>query len=192
MKILKLKIIVLFCLVSMICTGQKCKNSKRTFKRAKKHLIEDEIIKATKFRVLFSKFSKAATVNFVKSDKGYYLSLMFGREFGARVDIMDDNPLVVQFINDSIMTIYPDRSTPGKFTLPVTMEVNKPFYKVDHKQLELFASQPIHYVKIYFTSDKVSEKNRGLDDSGTFFDFEILNERFQSNLLDAANCMLQL
>ena len=191
MNSVKLKIVLLFCLASIACMGQNCKNSKKATKKAKKHLVDEEVIKATKPRLMFSKFSKGAFANFAKSDQGSYLALVFGREFGKRMDIMTDNPLVIQFKNDSIIKLYPDRPSIGKFTLPVTTEVNKPFYKVSDDQLELFASQPIRYVKIYFTSDKVPENNRGIDDLGTFFDFEILNERYQSNLIEAANCMLQ-
>jgi hypothetical protein len=192
MKTLKLKIVLLFCLVSMVCMGQKCKNSKKVSRKAKKHLVEETIIEATKYRRLFSKFSQAAATGLVKSNEGYYLSLLLVREFGRRIDIMDDNPLVIQFKNDSIVTLYPDKSILGKFTLPVTTEINRPFYRVDRKQLELFAAQSIFHVKIYFTSDKVSENKQGVDDLGTFFDFEILNEHYQSNLIDAANCMLRL
>lgn len=191
MKLLKLKFFLMFSLFSMACIGQNCKYSKKMIKKAKKHLIEEKVVKATKPKAMFKKFSQAAGFNFVKSDKGYYLSLTLVREFGKRVDIMDDNPLVVQFKNDSIIILYPNRSTPGKFTLPVTTEINRPFYKVNPGQLELFGSQLIHYVKVYFTSDKVSEDKRGVDDLGIFFDYEILNEHYQSNCIEPANCILQ-
>jgi len=191
MKLLKLKFFLVFFLFSMACIGQNCKYSKKMLKKAKKHLVEEKIIKATKPKAMFKKFSQAAGFNFVKSDVGYYLSLMLVREFGRRIDIMDNNPLVVQFKNDSIVILYPNRSTPGKFTLPVTTEINKPFYKVNLAQLELFASQPIFHVKVYFTSDIVPEGKRGVDDLGTFFDYEILNDRYQSNCIESANCILQ-
>jgi len=191
MNTLKLKLILLFCLITITCIGQDCKNSKKMSKKAKKHLVDEEIIKATNFKVLFKKLTQVAIINFVKSNEGYYLSMQLSREYGRRIDIMKENPLIVQFKNDSIITLYPNKSILGKFSIPVTVEFNKPFYKVSPEQLELFASQPIGYVKIYFTSEKVSENKRGIDNIGTFFDYEILNERYQANLIDLANCILQ-
>ncbi len=188
---LKLKLFLLLFLISMTCMSQNCKYPKKMSKKAKKHLVEENILKATQFRTLFSKFSHAAATNLVKSDKGYYLSLIFNRDMGRRVDILDTNPLVFQFKNDSVLILYPDRSNFGKFTIPVTLEVNKPFYKISPTQLEQLATQDIIHVKIYFTSDKVREEKLGTDDLGTFFDYEILNERYQSNLIEAANCILQ-
>ncbi len=192
MSTLKLKMVLLFCLVSMTCMSQKCKNSKKMHRRAQKHFVEEKIEKATKPKPMFSKFSQAGSSTFVRSTNNYYLGFVLAREFGRRIDIMDDNPLVIQFKNDSIITLYPNRSVLGKFSLPVTIEVNRPFYKVSRKQLELFALQPILHVKVYFTSDKVSEEKRGVDDLGTFFDYEILNKNFQSNCINTANCILQL
>ncbi len=186
----RFKFVVLFFLFSVVCIGQKCKYSKKVLKRAKKH-ISKEVIKSTKPRAMFSKFSQAASTSFIRSNNEYYLGLVLVREFGARVDIMDNNPLVFQFKNDSIIVLYPDKSTPGKFTLPVTTEINKPYYKINREQLDLFASQPIVHVKVYFTSDKVADSKRGVDDLGTFFDFEILNDRYQSNCIESANCILQ-
>jgi len=188
---LKFKLLVLTFLVSMTCMSQNCKNSKKMSKKAKKHLVEENILKATPMRSLFSKFSHGAATNLVKSDKGYYLSLLFNRDMGRRVDILDTDPIVFQFKNDSVIIVYPDRSHFGKFTVPVTLEVNKPFYKISAKQLEQLATQAIIHVKIYFTSDKVPEEKRGKDDIGTFFDYEILSERYQSSLIEAANCILQ-
>ena len=184
------KLAVLFCLFSIACIGQKCKYSKKVLKRAKKH-ISKEVIRSTKPRAMFSKFSQAASTSFIRSSDEYYLGLVLVREFGARVDIMEDNPLIFQFKNDSIIALYPDKSTPGKFSLPVTTEVNKPYYKVNQEQLDLFASQPIVHIKVYFTSDKVADGKRGVDDLGTFFDFEILNDRYQTNCIESANCILQ-
>ncbi|NER11937.1 hypothetical protein GWK08_00660 [Leptobacterium flavescens] len=188
---LKITFLLCFSLVSFICPAQNCKSNKKMERKAKKHLVEDEIIKATKLRQLFSKFSQAASTNLVKTDKGYYLRLQLVRELGRRIDIMKDNPLVLQFKNGEIITLYPDRDLPGKFTLPATTEFNRPFYIVSTEQLEQFAKHPISQVKIYFTSEKVPEDKRGVDDLGTFFDYEILSERYQNNLVEAANCMLQ-
>ncbi|WP_394747748.1 hypothetical protein [Spongiimicrobium salis] len=190
MNTLKWNSILLFFFVSIVCSGQNCKYSKKVAKKAKKQLSE-EIVKATKPKALFSKFSQAASASFIKSNKGYYLGLVLAREFGARVDIMKNNPLLVQFQNDSIVTLYPGKDTPGKFTLPVTTEINKPYYKITEEQLELFSSQRIRHIKVYFTSDKVAKNNRGEDDLGTFFDFEVLKERYQSNCIAPANCLLQ-
>lgn len=192
MSTLKLKIVLLFCLVSLTCMGQKCKYSKKMVRKASKHLVNEKVLKATKFRYLFSKFSNAAGTSIIKSNKGNYLALVLTREFGRRIDIMKDNPVIIQFQNNEVIKLYPDRSTPGKFTLPVTTEINRGYYKLDTDQLKVLAAQSIVHVKVYFTSDKVSEEKSGKDDLGTFFDYEILSDRYQSNLIDGANCMLQL
>lgn len=180
-------VFMLFIFVSGI--GQKCKNSSKGVRRANKHFTEEKIIEATKPKPLFSKFSQAASANFVKSSENYYLSLVLVRELGRRIDIMKDDPLIIHFENGSVETLYPDRTLLGKFTLPVTTEINKPFYKVSHEQLKLFAQYPIDFIKVYFSSDKVDEEKFGKDNLGTFFDYEIRNERLRASLMEPANCI---
>jgi len=191
MKSLKLLLVLIFCLVASIAIAQDCKYSKKIVKKAKKHLVDDEVEKATKFRYLFSKFSQAAGTSIVKSDKAHYLNLVLSREMGRRIDINKDDPLVIQFKDNQVLTLYPDRDTPGKFTLPVTTEVSRAYYILSKEQLEIFAAQSISHLKVYFTSEKVSEGKYGEDDLGKFFDYEVLKERYQTNLIEAANCMLQ-
>ncbi len=171
--------------------AQKCKNSDKRVRKANKHFGEQKIVEATKLKPLFSKFSQAASANFARSEEGYYLSLVLVRELGRRIDIMKDNPLIVRFENDSVVTLYPDRTLLGKFTLPVTTEINRPYYEVSPEQLQLFVSHPVAYVKVYFSSDKVSEEKMGQDDLGTFFDYEILNDRLQASLMEPAKCISQ-
>ncbi|MEK6154077.1 hypothetical protein WIW50_12480 [Flavobacteriaceae bacterium 3-367] len=184
-------LILMFCLFSLLTMGQKCKTSQKMARKAAKHLTEEKIIRATKLQPIFSKFSQAAGASLIQSDKGYYLRLQLVRELGRRIHIMADNPLVFLLTNENQVALYPDRDHPGKFNLPATTEINRPFYKVTEEQLQQLATSPIQYVKVYFTSDKVSEDKRGIDDLGIFFDYEILNDNFQSNLLEAATCMLR-
>ncbi len=182
---------LLMLLVCVSGIGQKCKNSSKGIRRANKHFTAQKIVKATKPRPLFSKFSQAASANFVKSSENYYLSLVLVRELGRRIDILKDNPLVIQFENGSIETFYPDRTLLGKFTLPVTTEINRPFYNVGHEQLELFTQYPVAHIKVYFSSEKVGEDKYGTDDLGTFFDYEIRNENLRSSLMEPAKCIGQ-
>ena len=192
MNTLKLRITFFCCLLLMsFSIAQKCKSSNKMVRQAKKHLSEDKIIKATKFQRLFSKFSQAGNFNFVKSDKGYYLRIRLIRELRRRIDIMKNNPLVLQFEDNSFMTLYPNMDFPGKFTLPVTTEINNMFYTVSEEQLEILSKQSVSYVKIYFTSDKVPDDQKGVDDLGDFFDYEIKSKRYQINLQEPAKCMLQ-
>lgn len=178
-------------LICTICHAQKCKYSSKSVKKGNKHFTNEKIVQGTKLKPMFSKFSQAASCYFVKSSENYYLALVLVREFGKRIDILEDNPLIIQFEDNELITLYPDRSLPGKFTLPATTEISKPFYKVTLEQLELLSAQPISYVKIYFSSDKVSEEKVGQDELGTFFDYEILNDNFQSNLMEPAKCIVQ-
>ncbi|UJH68551.1 hypothetical protein [Allomuricauda sp. SCSIO 65647] len=140
---------------------------------------------------MFSKFSQAASANFVRSEERYYLSLVLVRELGRRIDVLKDNPLIVKFQDDEIITLYPDRTLLGKFTIPVTTEINRPYYEVSAEQLQRFASQPVAYVKVYFSSDKVSEEKMGRDELGTFFDYEIRNKNLQASLMEPAKCINQ-
>ena len=191
MKGLQLKMTLLLCLFSLVCLGQKCKESSKMARKAAKYLKEEKVLKASKVQPLFSKFSQAASANFVKSEKGYYLRLQLVRELGRRIHIMEGNPLVFQLRDNSLITLYPDKDQPGKFNLPATTEINRPFYRVSEEQLKQLATNPIQYLKVYFTSEKVSEEKSSTDDLGTFFDYEILNENFQANLLEPAACMLK-
>lgn len=177
-----------FCASSL---GQKCKNSEKRVRKANKHFEDVKIVKATKLKPLFSKFSQAASANFARSDEQYYLSLVLVRELGRRIDILKDNPLIIRFENGSVSTLYPDKTLLGKFTLPVTTEINRPYYEVNEEQLQLFASSPVDYIKVYFSSDKVSDEKMGRDDQGTFFDYEIRNEKLRASLMDPAKCIGQ-
>ncbi len=185
------KLIVLFCTFCMFSYGQNCKNFKKGVKRAKKHFPDKEILSATKQRHLFSKFSQAASTYLVKSENSKYLALILVRELGRRIDLLDTNPIILQFENDEVLTLYPEKSSLGKFTLPATTEINRQFYTITDAQLEQLSSQQINQVKIYFTSEKVSEEKRSVDDLGMFFDYEILNERYKANLMEPALCILQ-
>ena len=187
---LRFSIILALCLCT-ISFGQKCKYSEKRVRKANKHFEDEKIIKATKLKPLFSKFSQAASANFAKSEEHYYLSLVLVRELGRRIDILKDNPLIVRFQDDSIITLYPDKTLLGKFTLPVTTEINRPYYGASPEQMQLFASQPVAYVKVYFSSDKVSEEKMGQDELGTFFDYEILNKNLQASLMEPAACIIQ-
>ena len=191
MKKLRLTLVLLLCMTTAVCAGQKCKESSKMARKAAKHLKEEKILKASKQKPLFSKFSQAASANLVKSDKGYYLRLQLVRELGRRIHIMADNPLVFQLRDNNVLTLYPDTDHPGKFNLPATTEINRPFYRLSEEQLKQLAASPIQYVKVYFTSDKVSDEKRSVDDLGSFFDYEIQNENLQANLLEPASCMLK-
>ena len=190
MKKYGLLIIVIFCVISTMSYGQNCKNFKKGIKRAEKHLGDKEYISATKQRRMFSKFSQAVTTYFVKSEANTYLAILFVREMGRRIDLLDKDPIILQFENGELLTLYPEKSSLGKFTLPVTTEINHQFYVVSNDQLKQIASQQIDHVRIYFTSDKVAEQKYSVDDLGAFFDYEILNERYKANLMEPANCML--
>nr|WP_299382208.1 hypothetical protein [Allomuricauda sp.] len=187
---LRFTIILALCLCTM-SFGQKCKYSEKRVRKANKHFEDEKITKATKLKPLFSKFSQAASANFVKSEENYYLSLVLVRELGRRIDILKDNPLIVRFQDESVITLYPDRTLLGKFTLPVTTEINRPYYEISAEHMQLFASKPVAYVKVYFSSDKVSEEKLGRDETGTFFDYEILNKNLQASLMEPAACIIQ-
>ena len=183
--------IVLALCVCSISFGQKCKYSEKRVRKANKHFENEKIVKATKLKPLFSKFSQAASANFVRSEERYYLSLVLVRELGRRIDILKDNPLIVRFQDEKVITLYPDKTLLGKFTLPVTTEINRPYYEVSAEQMQMFASQPVAYVKVYFSSDKVSEEKMGRDETGTFFDYEIRNQNLQASLMEPAQCINQ-
>ncbi len=191
-QILSVLTLLLF-LSSGICNAQKCKYPNKMRKLAQKHFKgEEDISKATKFKPIFKKFSKAGTGFFVQSDKAYYLGFVLVRELGTRIDLNDDNPLQLQFVNGSILTIYPDKSVPGKFTLPVMTEYNRAYYKLDESQLNQLASNSIKHIKVYYTLQKeTSDDDRTVDDLGMFMDFEVLKENYQSNLNEIASCILK-
>lgn len=191
MKKLQLKLSLLLCLFALICSGQKCKESSKMARKAAKYLKDEKVVKASKMVQLFSKFSQAASANLVQTDKGYYLRLQLIRELGRRIHIMADNPLVFQLRSGEMITLYPDKDQPGKFNLPATTEINRPFYKVTEPDLKLLTTSPIQHLKVYFTSDKVPEEKKSTDELGVFFDYEILSENLQENLIEPAMCMLK-
>lgn len=190
MKLSKTLILVFVCLLSMPSYAQKCKYNKKTKRIASKFFDHAIVEKSTKFQTLFSKFSTAAASNFVKTDQGYYLGLILNRELGARIDLMKDNPLMLQFENDKVVFLYPYKSVVGKFSLPVMNEHNKTYYTVTHEDLNLISSQPIRHIKIYFTIQKgIPKNNTARDDKGHFLNYEILKKSFQENCMNAAKCI---
>ncbi|MDN5204523.1 hypothetical protein QQ008_24235 [Fulvivirgaceae bacterium BMA10] len=156
-----------------------------------KQLENEEIIKITKPKTLFDKFYKTAATHFVKTSNGYLMGLHLRRSHSAKFEILDDNPLIIQFENGKILMLYPRSFTEGRFIgLSLTYFI-VPFYKITEEDLEVLVSNKIENIRIYFTSDKVSPSNRIEDDLGTYFQYDILSEKYKSNCMIPANCIVQ-
>ncbi|MDN5201351.1 hypothetical protein QQ008_08260 [Fulvivirgaceae bacterium BMA10] len=183
--------IVLSFVVGAMCFGQECKFVKNK-KKLQKYFQAINIEKMTKPKVLFDKWNKVASSSFIKTDQGFLWSIFLMRGYSARFEIFENNPIIVQFENGSIVKLYPNSFTEGKFpVLALTTFTINPLYKIDKDQIDMFSSNRIKNIRVYFTSEKVLSENRSEDDLGTYFEYEILSERYQSNCITPANCILQ-
>jgi len=178
--------------VSSFSYCQKCEYRNHSEKkRVSKDLNEEQNIRLSKPKVLFSKYAKNATSYFVKTETGYFWSIIFNRGYSARFEIFEENPIIIQFANNNIIKLYAKEITEGKFlplSLSTTYQIN-PYYKVNKEQLEMFTSHEISNVRIYFVSDKVVEKSE--DEMGSYFEFDIQSNSKRKSCMKGANCMLQ-
>ena len=192
-----MKILIRFLLVGILmlvvssAPAQKCKFSKKEIKRVTKELEGEIILNVTEPRVLFSKFSQGATAMFVKSREHYFFNMFFVREFGAKMEILPENPLFVRFDDNSEIRLDPFQGFERRHKLPLATFNIKPYYPVTEEQIQTFAFKKIVHVKIYFSSEKVGEGKFEEDELGAYFQFDVKSERYQSNCQVAASCILQ-
>lgn len=193
MNLSKLGIIFLFGLFSTLCVGQKCNYSKKMLKQANKQFTDEKILEATKFEMLAKNFTTNVLTHFLKSENNYYLGLTLvrGGRRAYRIDLMEDNPLILSFDNDHVLTLFPHRVVPH-VNIGFSQELNVAYYKLSQEELELFASRPIHNLKIYFSSDRdfSSKRNVSTDDLGLFMQFEIEKKDRQTSCIINAQCIL--
>ncbi len=192
MNLVKPILLVLFSFILIKGTSQDCKYPKKMSKYAQKHLKSEKIVSATKFEVTFKDFNKVGSTHFVRSNSGYFIGLTFLRDFSRKMDVMVDNPFIFKLKNDSLVTLYPAKSAYDKgnmgFTTPMGTKILRAYYELSSEQLQLFASISIKNVKLYVTlKNKAKESDNALD----ILDFEIKKEKWQSNFMASAKCILQ-
>jgi len=181
----------MFSLILAKGVGQECEYSKKMLKQAQKHFTNESIISATDYDPTFRDFNKVGSTHFVKSDSGYYMRLYLVRDFSRKMDLLEDNPMIFELQNDSLITLYPDKSMFDKSSGLITqrrMQMHKVYYEVSAKQLQFFSSIPIENVKLYVTLKKKSEEG---ENELEIIDFEVKKEKWQTNFMASANCILQ-
>lgn len=192
MKLLKPLFLLVFFFFLTKGISQDCKYPKKMRKHAQKHLESENIVNATKFEVTFKDFNKVGSIHFAKSDSRYFMGLIFLRDFSRKIDVTLDNPFIFKLKNDSLVTLYPaksafDRGNMG-FTTPMGTKILKAYYELSSEQLQLFATNPIKNTKLYVTLKK---KAKNGDKELEIFDFDIKKEKWQSNFMESAKCILQ-
>lgn len=192
MRYIKPALLLLICITTIKGASQDCKYPKKMIKHAQKRLESEKIVSATNFEVTFKDFNKVGSTHFVKSEKAYYLGLTLVRDFSRKVEVMVDNPLVFILKNDSIVTLYPDKSIADRGNMSITSPMGtkflKSYYEVSPEQLQLFIAVPIKEVKLYVTLKKKSKEG---ESSIEIFEFEIKKEKWRTNFMTNASCILQ-
>jgi hypothetical protein len=140
-------------------------------------------------KMLFDKYFVAAGNTFIKTVSGeYYYMVPFTRSYSAKFEIDETTPLVFFLDNGEQLKLFPPQNVEGKSI--VTKFTIYLYYKISKEQVEILATKNIEYLRIYVLSEKEME-NTFQDELGTYFEFQIMSDKYKDNVFDGANCILQ-
>jgi hypothetical protein len=151
-----------------------------------------EVDQMTKLKNIFDKYTNGGSASFTVDTEGnYYFALTMFRAYAKRFEIIEEMKLVINFSENIDMELAAVSNTESK---NVGLSLNHQIwalYKIDKEKVQVFAEHSMFNVKIYFTTDKNIETALE-DDNGMYWEFGIESETKQSNLIEPANCFLQI
>lgn len=145
---------------------------------------------ATKMKPLFSKFSNAASSCMAKSGQNFYFCFFMTRTYASRFELLRDNSIDLYFMNGEKLSLFPCGDFAGKYMgLSLTYTIGC-YYNIDREQLSKIAKNQIQRIAIHYSGVKELSDSQSEKDGRMFVEFEIFNSKFQDNLSEAANCIL--
>ena len=191
MKVKKTILLAILVLAVLFTNGQ-CKYTKKGVIKFLNKRFTTSIHTMTRSYSIFSKLSNSASGAFmINENNEYYFVINLLRSYSSKFEILEGNKLVIGFENNIDLQLTSSENVESKNAGISLNHFIWAIYKVNKEQLGIFAENPIFNVKIYFVSEK-EIANTFEDDDGTFFEFEILSEKKKSNLIEPANCILQI
>ena len=190
-KSMKRNILLLLCLIFSTVAYSQCKiKTKGSLIKAFEKKVPIDIDILIKPKILFDKYTTVATNTFVKTTDGnYYLIIPYTRAYSARFEANQDTPIIFYLENSDQLTLKPSQEIDGKMILTKYMIFL--YYNITRAQIEKLATSNIVSLRIYFIAEHEEIANTYKDDLGRYFEYEILSEKYRTNLLEAANCILQ-
>ena len=168
----------------------KFKSSGPVFTLLNKH--SDVAAKSiTKPRIIFDKFSVAASQFFIKSnDEKDYFGFSFFRSYSAKFEVLSDSPLIMNLEGGQSVKLLPTTNYEGRRPgLSITHFQIIPVYTINKEQIELLVNNKISNIRFYLVSE-ADIANTEVDEIGRYFDFEINSDKFKNNLQSSADCFL--
>ena len=186
---MKILLYVVLLLTPIIGQTQKCDFDLFGKKKFAKNLgVERSELTMTMPRVL-REIGTDISTHFVKVEDQFYWGIDMKKVFQSKFEIGDKDPVIVQFENDEVITLYPRQRTDGKYRADIRMRFRiRPYYNVSPDELKLFAEHKLKNIKIYFTWDGPSDDKSDQDDLGNFFEPKIQNKK---SCKKPADCILQ-
>ena len=185
-------LIILICLLSstMVYSQCKIKTKGKIFKFINKN-VPIEIKLMTESKPIFDKYYTSAGGTFaIATDNEYYFIVSFMRGlYSVSFSANEKTPIIFYLDNGEELSLFPNANITGK-RIGLQHYLLVPYYKITKENIERFATNSIISVRIYFIAEKEIE-NSFEDDLGRYFEFDIKWSKYQNNVFDAANCILQ-
>ena len=192
MKIKKI-ILLIFLLSTFSFAYGQCKYAKKNSIKVVNKQLTTEIQKMSRLKIIFKKFSNMSQAGFfINENQEYFFALALVRSFSSKFEILEDQKLIINFENNIDLTLNSGFNVESKMPgLAFDSQFVWAAYKIDKEQIKIFTENPLFNLKIYFVSEK-EISNTFSDEDGTYFEFEVLSDKFKSNLIKPAGCILQV
>lgn len=148
-----------------------------------------EIEIATPYYALCIRGVTALGFAFSRSDTNDYYLFISVSTFGQVIKINESNSIVIEFSDNSEMTLLPNGSYSGLLRGTTNFAVGA-FYKINPEQLMKFSNNSVAYVKVYYTPNTPA-KSSSNDDPTYYHDFKIKKNKKIERFIEMANCMLK-
>lgn len=191
---IKKSILIVFLVFTVSLTYGQCKYAKKRAVKFVNKQLTTQIQTMTKPKIIFNKFSNTSSgAFFINENDEYFLALSLVRtNYSAKFEILEKQKLVINFENNIDLTLISfdnvESKTPG---ITLSAQLIWAVYEVDKEQIKIFAENPLFNLKIYFVSLK-NISNTFEDEDGKYFEFEVKADKYKSNLIEPANCILQI
>ena len=188
-KILFLLIIFSFSVITVANAQCKFKKIKKLTKFVKSEDCSVRPVISTKAKLLFDQFAQLCWISYVKSGDDYYMFILLRRGYSSKIEIHENNPIVLNFDDDELLSLYPCGLFKSKTALTVTLTAC--YYKITKEQLERIAERnSLESFLVHFSCDEEIAGAQIAEDGSQFLEYSIHAENYGNNATDAAACIL--
>lgn len=148
-----------------------------------------EIIAAAPLEYLYRKDNAYAYLLCKAKDENVYLYINIATNW-EKFEINETNPIVIQFDDNTEITIYPNGHYDGLLSGMQAFQIAA-FYKISIEELEKLSKSTATNLQIFFTEDEKPNAYTNFNDEGLVYYTVVIDEpKKAEKLKEMANCML--